>query len=59
MHYWTCPECGANLDPGEQCDCKKVEAAPLQRKRPPAKISTAILSASRQEVKRERRCMNG
>ena len=19
--YWTCPECGANLDPGEKCDC--------------------------------------
>ena len=22
-YYWTCPLCGANLDPGEQCDCKK------------------------------------
>lgn len=21
--YWTCPLCGANLDPGEQCDCKE------------------------------------
>ncbi len=21
--YWTCPDCGANLDPGEPCDCKK------------------------------------
>lgn len=21
--YITCPDCGANLDPGEQCDCKK------------------------------------
>ena len=20
--YWTCPYCGANLDPGERCDCK-------------------------------------
>jgi hypothetical protein len=20
--YVTCPDCGANLDPGEQCDCK-------------------------------------
>ena len=19
--YWTCPYCGANLDPGERCDC--------------------------------------
>lgn len=20
-YYWTCPYCGANLDPGERCDC--------------------------------------
>lgn len=24
-YYWTCPLCGANLDPGEKCsDCDKV-----------------------------------
>lgn len=23
MQFWTCPYCGANLDPGERCDCKK------------------------------------
>ena len=22
-YYWTCPYCGANLDPGERCDCKE------------------------------------
>lgn len=22
-YYWTCPLCGANLDPEEKCDCKK------------------------------------
>ena len=22
-YYWTCPKCGANLDPGEQCDCRE------------------------------------
>lgn len=21
-YYVTCPDCGANLDPGETCDCK-------------------------------------
>ncbi len=21
--YWTCPLCGANLDPGEACDCQE------------------------------------
>lgn len=22
-YYWTCKDCGANLDPGERCDCQK------------------------------------
>ncbi len=25
-YYWTCSECGANLDPGEKCDCDKEKA---------------------------------
>ena len=25
MYYWTCPDCGANLDPGERCDCKDTK----------------------------------
>lgn len=24
-YNWTCPYCGANLDPGEKCDCKDNE----------------------------------
>ena len=27
MFYWTCPDCGANLDPGERCDCQNEEKA--------------------------------
>lgn len=27
-YYWTCPKCGASLDPGETCDCMKKKAAP-------------------------------
>lgn len=27
MRFWTCPYCGANLDPGERCDCKPRNAA--------------------------------
>lgn len=23
--YVTCPNCGAHLDPGEQCDCQEEE----------------------------------
>lgn len=26
-YFHTCPNCGANLDPGEICDCKR-NAAP-------------------------------
>lgn len=27
--YDTCPDCGANLDPGETCDCKKQRYEPI------------------------------
>ena len=23
MSEYKCPDCGANLDPGEKCDCRK------------------------------------
>ena len=23
--YYQCPECGANLDPGEKCDCEEEQ----------------------------------
>lgn len=23
MYYIECPRCGANLDPGEECDCEE------------------------------------
>ena len=27
-YYWTCPHCGANLDPGERCDCQDEQEEP-------------------------------
>ena len=27
MYNYTCPICGANLDPGEKCDCQEQESA--------------------------------
>ena len=27
MFYKECPHCGANLDPGEKCDCTEKEKA--------------------------------
>lgn len=26
-YYRTCPDCGANLDPGERCDCQEAQPA--------------------------------
>ena len=26
-YYRTCPDCGANLDPDEPCDCTRVNTA--------------------------------
>ena len=25
MYYKVCPNCGANLDPGERCDCEDTK----------------------------------
>ena len=30
MYYNVCPICGANLDPGEKCNCEQMEAQALQ-----------------------------
>lgn len=27
-YYHTCPLCGANLDPGERCDCDEEQKTP-------------------------------
>ena len=27
-YFWCCPDCGANLDPGERCDCSEKEKSP-------------------------------
>lgn len=32
-YYNTCPECGANLDPGEKCDCRS-STEPIELKIP-------------------------
>mgnify|MGYP003187863295 CR=1 FL=1 len=24
-YYWTCPDCGAHLDPCEKCDCNEKD----------------------------------
>lgn len=35
MSYsYECPDCGANLDPGEECECKKEKSALVKEERP-------------------------
>ena len=29
--YRTCPDCGANLDPGEECDCRREKELERQK----------------------------
>lgn len=33
MYFNICPICGANLDPGERCDCQEKEEAASGRSR--------------------------
>lgn len=39
MQYVTCPLCGANLDPGERCDCKEKEEPPHANELGPSRAS--------------------
>ena len=34
MYYNACPYCGANLDPGEKCECREKSA---KKELPPSK----------------------
>ena len=45
MEFWTCPRCGANLDPGERCDCK-TEKPPRVRPTPQAAGGKQLLHGS-------------
>lgn len=39
-YYEPCPRCGANLDPGEKCDCKEVTENGRERQGEPAATGT-------------------
>ena len=38
MYYNVCPYCGANLDPGERCDCTAMP----EKEKPPADAGTSV-----------------
>jgi len=51
-YYWTCPTCGASLDPGERCeDCNPRERIPY----PDAKGYKSVdhCDRNRKEMKRD------
>ena len=42
MRFNTCPHCGSNLDPGEQCDCmSEIETLQMPQKDEDAENETA------------------
>lgn len=38
-YYHTCPVCGANLDPGEKCDCSIRQPPEVGRERQSGKTA--------------------
>ncbi len=49
--YRSCPYCGANLDPGERCDCKEEAAPVMATPRAAENITTNIIAFCDQAVK--------
>ncbi len=45
MYYHVCPFCGANLDPGEPCDCGKKENPPAEREARQAGMVVALTTS--------------
>jgi len=52
--FWTCPDCGSNLDPGERCDCRKRDA--ISEHRPGFKSCSQLHSAGSHFDKRKAHC---
>lgn len=53
-YYHTCPICGANLDPGERCDCEVPVSAPVAKQ-----VSISSLQAAAFLLRsRDRRAVN-
>lgn len=49
--YWTCPNCGANLDSGESCSCLKKKKEPKREE--PAADPEEILKIIREYLRHE------
>ena len=49
-YYHTCPDCGANLDPGEWCDCQKPKKVPVKKPEPELQPGTKVGKNSQIEI---------
>jgi hypothetical protein len=52
-YFRCCPFCGANLDPGEVCDCKEKAAPGEQDREAAEEISTLQLYHKKGELSNE------
>ena len=50
-YYRSCPHCGANLDPGEKCDCKRSAAPGVRDRKAAERNYTAIIADMKGKVK--------
>ena len=41
-YYHTCPVCGANLDPGERCDCETYVLASIPEQEAITSLQAAV-----------------
>lgn len=49
-YYNKCPECGANLDPGERCDCGICEEITVEIKKAPAKVEVSASATLKHQL---------
>lgn len=47
MFYNSCPYCGANLDPGEKCDCLEEKTSEAEYKKT---IKKVVFSPSKERI---------
>ena len=52
-YYNTCPDCGANLDPGEKCECNGKGLPRSNGNSPSKNGSSTIVAQNSEDVKTE------
>lgn len=50
-YYRSCPHCGANLDPGEKCDCNRSAAPGVRDRKAANQNYAAIIADTKGKVK--------